>query len=74
MFSKVSGCVKGGEVHTPGRHTTPLGRHPPRQTPPGQTHHPQADTPRQTPPDIHPPIRQPLQRKVGILLECILVF
>ena len=47
------------------------------QTPPGQTP-PWADTPGQTPPclvhaGIHPPPRQPLQRTVRILLECILV-
>ena len=41
---------------------TPLGRHPPRQTPPGQI------TPGRTPP---PPPRLPLQRTVRILLECI---
>ena len=73
----------GRGVHPP-RQTphwqTPPGRHPladtPWQTPPGR--HPDtpladrpslADTPWQTPPSP----RQPLQRTVSILLECILV-
>ena len=46
-----------------GRH--PRGKHPPRQTPtPGQTPPPPVD---------NPPPRRPLQRMVGILLECLLV-
>ena len=56
-------CVKNsaqGGRYTPPRQThTPLGRHPLGRHPPGQI--------------TRPPSRQPLQRMVHILLECILV-
>ena len=87
MFSQV--CVKdsvhkGGGVypsmhwgrHTPGRHPLPPGRHP---LPPGRHPLPPWVNPPDRPPcpvhaGIHPPPhRRPLQRKVRIPLECILV-
>ena len=45
----------------------------PRKTPPGR--HPQADTPlgRHPPRQTPPPLRQPLEQMVYIILECILV-
>ena len=58
-------------------------KHPPRQTPPGQladtplSRHPREDTTpmgRHAPGQTPLPGRQPLQRTVRILLECILVF
>ena len=67
--------------HPPGRYPHPLDRqphplgwHPVADTPLGRHCPPWADTPpRQTHPPPHPS-RQPPQRTVRILLECILVF
>ena len=68
--------------HPPGRYPHPLDRqphplgwHPVADTPLGRHCPPWADTPpRQTHPPPPHPSRQPPQRTVRILLECILVF
>ena len=66
MFSQA--CVKNS-VHRGKEVYTAPGRHPPaRQTPPPRGKYPLADPIRQP-----PPRRRPLQRRVRILLECILV-
>ena len=55
--------------HPLSRHTPPLGRYSPEQTPPGR--HPRWT---KKPLCSDTPLRRPLQRTVRILLECILVF
>ena len=68
---------RGGEVYTPpGRHPSGQTHKPPGQTPPLARHTPHLGRhchPQPPPPGRPTTPRQPLQRTVRILLECILV-